>query len=155
MNTVFLGLGSNIGDREKNLTQAIEEIKQLSETRVQKTSNFLNTKAVTLTSEDQQADYLNGVLEITTSLTPAVLLQYLKNIEAEMGRDMNARRWGPRLIDIDILFYNDLIFSNEMLTIPHPHAHTRPFVLEPLAQIAPNFIHPVCKKTILELLNSL
>jgi len=90
------------------------------------------------------------VVKCETNLEPESLLKRLKQLEVQLGREQSFR-WGPRLIDIDILFYNDLILESESLTIPHPRLHERAFVLVPLADIAPDFIHPVLKKTIKEL----
>jgi 2-amino-4-hydroxy-6-hydroxymethyldihydropteridine diphosphokinase len=140
---VFLHTGSNIGDRLRNLEQALENI----ETRigaVTMASRVFETKAWGITD---QPDFLNQAVEVLTPMDPYQLLEAILEIEKTMGRKREIK-WGKRLIDIDILFYEDLVIASENLTIPHPFLHERKFVLEPLMDIAPDFVHPVLKKTI-------
>ena len=147
MPNIFLGLGSNQGDREKNLLKAIDLISKIP------TLNLVQSK-ITETEPygfKEQDCFLNMVLRGTTLLSPHKLLLAIKQIELKLGRKPTFH-WGPRVIDIDILFYDDLILHEKDLVIPHPDLVNRLFVLAPLAEIAPTFIHPVLQKTILTLL---
>lgn len=148
MITVYLALGTNLGDRLANLNAALD---LLSRTIVLgPRSKIYETPPWGYT--DQPA-FLNMAVKCETDLDAASLLKRLKQIEAQVGR-MESFRWGPRQIDIDILFYDDLVLESESLTIPHPLLHERAFVLVPLVDIAPDFVHPVLKKTARELLAS-
>jgi len=144
--TVYIALGTNLGDRLANLHAAIEsmppEIHVLAESHVYETPPW--------GYEDQPA-FLNMVLKTETDLEPEALLKYLKQLEVELGRKQNFR-WGPRLIDLDILFYDDLVLDSPPLVIPHMRLHERAFVLVPLMDIAPELIHPVFKRNVRELL---
>lgn len=143
-NKVFLSLGTNIGDLNKNLNTAIENISKLNNTTIKKISSFLITKPFGNVKQD---DFLNCCLEIETLLYPQELLNEVLEIEKIMGR-VREVKWGPRIIDIDILFFNDEIIQDDNLSIPHPWIPFRSFVLEPLKEIAPNYIHPLEKKSI-------
>lgn len=145
---IFLALGSNIGDREEYFKRAINELRE--KINIKKQSTWLETAPVG--GPDEQGNYLNGVLEGETILSPEELLDFTQQIENNLGRDRNVERWGPRVIDIDILFYDDLILKSERLTIPHKEIQDRFFVLEPLCEIAPDFVHPEIKKSIGEIL---
>jgi 2-amino-4-hydroxy-6-hydroxymethyldihydropteridine diphosphokinase len=145
---VYLSLGSNVGDREAQLQ---EGAKLAAVGRVVAESSFYETEPVEFT---QQPWFLNCVLALETSKTPQELIAVILRIEVEMGR-RRVQKKGPRTIDIDILLFDDTIVDSEELTIPHPTMHERRFVLEPLAEIAPELLHPVLKKTIRELLDSL
>jgi len=140
---VYLGIGSNIGDRRANCRRSVELLRDRG-IRVTKVSSQFETEPWGL--EDQPC-FVNMAVEAETTLSPLDLLAVLKNIEREMGRGSGVR-WGPRVIDLDILLYDDLIFYTEALTIPHPHLHERRFALEPLAEIAPDVLHPVSLKTL-------
>lgn len=144
--TVYIALGTNLGDRRANLRAAIEsmppEIHVLAESHVYETPPW--------GYKDQPA-FLNMVIKAQTDLEPEPLLKYLKQLEVELGRKQNFR-WGPRLIDLDILFYDDLALDSPPLVIPHPRLHERAFVLVPLIDVAPDLIHPALHKSIRELL---
>lgn len=133
---ILIGLGSNIGDRQKNIMTAIQKLDKYQEIRIEKISSLYETKPVGVVA---QADFLNGAISITTTLTPRRLLQVCLNVESEMGRIRN-QRWGPRNIDIDILIYDDLVIAEDALCIPHPRLHERGFVLVPLHEIAEDLL---------------
>ena len=145
---VYLSLGSNIGDREANLRAAIEKLKELG--AVVAVSSFYETEPVDFTD---QPWFLNCAAAIRTELTPELLLAKVRAIELEMGR-RRIQPKGPRNIDIDILLFGDAVISTSELKIPHPAMQERRFVLEPLAEIAPEARHPVLKKTVRELLQA-
>ena len=143
---VFIALGSNLGDREKNLGAAILLLSSFI--LVQKISPIYETEPWGF---KDQPSFLNQVLEGLTRFKPITLLKRLKSIEKKLGRKPGIR-YGPRLIDLDILFYDDLILDEPGLAIPHPRLHERSFVLVPLENIAPCLVHPVLNQTIHELL---
>ena len=146
LHTIYLHIGSNLGDRENYLNRAIQLIrKQIGE--IPKVSHIYETAAWGKT--DQPA-FLNQALEIQTALFPNELMDQLKKIEEEMGR-IRKEKWGPRLIDLDMIFYDDLIFEIEGLIIPHPRMHIRNFVLIPMMDLNPDFFHPIFRQTIREL----
>lgn len=149
MSNVYLGLGTNLGDRKQNISKAIEAISL--KMSISKQSSLYETTAWGYTN---QPDFLNQVIQVETNLSPLRLLNFLKKTEVKLGRVENFR-YGPRLIDIDILFYDDLIKTTSRLQIPHPRIPERAFVLVPLNEIAPGYVHPVLKKTIAELLTKL
>jgi 2-amino-4-hydroxy-6-hydroxymethyldihydropteridine diphosphokinase len=144
---VYLGLGSNMGDRVQNLKRSL---KMLSENaRIEKLSSIYETEPVGFT---EQPLFLNAVCLISTVLSPRELLKALKNIESNLGRTPSFPN-APRPIDLDILFYDNRIIDSQELTIPHPRINQRAFVLVPLAEIDPDFTHPRSGKTIKELLS--
>jgi 2-amino-4-hydroxy-6-hydroxymethyldihydropteridine diphosphokinase len=144
--TIYLALGSNLGDRSANLRSAIAALPPA--VRVLQESPVYETPPWGFT--DQPA-FLNMVLKAETELGPVELLHRLKKLETRLGRQP-AVRWGPRLIDMDILFYGDLVLDVQGLVIPHPHMHERAFVLVPLADLAPDLLHPVFCKSVQNLL---
>jgi len=147
--TAYLSLGSNIGDRGANLRAALARLEKMGSVRA--VSSFYETKPVDV---PDQPWFLNCVAAVETSKTPRELLQATLSIEAEMGR-LHLRDKGPRIIDIDLLLYGDRVVDEPGLKVPHPAMHRRRFVLEPLAEIAPEARHPVLKKTASELLAAL
>lgn len=147
METVFILMGTNLGDCQANLTRATGQIQALAG-RVLQSSPVYRTAAW---GKTDQPDFYNQVLEITTSLTPSALLQALLEIEKEMGRERR-EKWGERVIDIDILFFGQRVQQTAELILPHPQIPFRRFTLRPLADIAPELVHPVYNKTILQLL---
>jgi len=144
---VFLGLGSNIGDREKNLKTSLSLLES-AELRIRKTSSLYHSEPV---GEVSQPWFMNAVVEVETILSPEELLHRCQQIEEKMGRQRLIPQ-GPRVIDLDILMYDQLTLDTPGLTIPHPKMHCRRFVLIPLLEIAPDAVHPRLKKRIRELL---
>jgi 2-amino-4-hydroxy-6-hydroxymethyldihydropteridine diphosphokinase len=149
LRTAYLSLGSNVGDREGNLRTAIRKLREVGE--VTAVSSFYETEPVELTD---QAWFLNCAVEFETEQSPRELLAGLLEIEENMGRKRIQPK-GPRTIDLDILLFGDETVNEEKLVIPHPAMHERGFVLEPLAEIAPEVKHPVLKKTAREMLSEL
>jgi 2-amino-4-hydroxy-6-hydroxymethyldihydropteridine diphosphokinase len=145
--TTFLLLGTNLGDRKKNLTIARNTI-ELNVGPIVKASSIYETKAW---GKTDQPDFLNQSLEVETELTPVAVLSEILEVEKVMGR-MRKEKWSERLIDIDILLYDDATINSSDLTIPHPQLPNRRFALVPLAEIAGARVHPVFKVTIAELL---
>ncbi len=142
MQQIYLALGTNLGDRESNLAKAIEQLS--IHCPVVAISSIFETEPWGYLD---QGKFLNMVVGCETSLSPLSLLDFVKNLEGELGRTPNFRN-GPRLIDIDILFYGDQVIDKPGLAIPHPRLHERAFVLVPLAEIAPTLLHPVTGFTI-------
>ena len=142
---VYLALGTNLGDRQANLETAKEmmppEVVVMRESPIYVTPPW---------GYENQPDFLNQVIEVHTDLPPKTLLHFLKNIENEMGREKRFRN-GPRLIDLDIIFYGQRVVDEEDLQIPHPRLEGRAFVLVPLNDLAPDFVHPTLDKTINEM----
>ena len=143
-----IALGSNMGDRKKYLDGAVEKLNAANGCRVKKVSDFIETPPYGVTD---QADFLNGCLEMETLLYPHELLDELHRIEKEAGRERIVR-WGPRTLDLDIIFYDNLILQDDDLCIPHVEMHKREFVLKPLCGIAPYKRHPITGKTVKEML---
>ena len=146
--TAYLGLGSNLGDRQANLDQALEFLGQRM--RIKKISSIYDSEPV---GNIEQPRFLNLVCEVTTTLPPMALLALSKGIENKLGR------WGgpsgaPRTIDIDVLLYGDEVMDTPELTIPHPRMDKRAFVLVPLVEVAPNVVHPVTGQTAKEMLKA-
>ncbi|MFH1305796.1 MAG: 2-amino-4-hydroxy-6-hydroxymethyldihydropteridine diphosphokinase [Candidatus Omnitrophota bacterium] len=143
MYTVYLGIGSNIGDRRRRCEEAVERIDASGCMKVTASSALYLTRPV---GGPPQRDYINGVLKVETKTSLARLFNKLKNIEKDMGRAA-AERDHPRVIDIDILLYGDMIVRTAEITVPHPRMHERGFVLRGFSEIAPEVIHPVLGKT--------
>ena len=149
MNNVYLLTGGNVGNRQQYLEESIRLIERSC-------GKIINRSAIYETAawgKTDQAAFLNQALQLSTALQPAHLMKQLLHIEETAGRK-RAEKYGPRTIDIDILLFNDQIINTPMLTIPHPQMSSRRFVLEPLNEIAPGYIHPLLKKTIYQLVQA-
>ena len=147
MNIVFLQLGSNLGERESLLQDAIIAI----EGRIGKVVEKSKVYESTPWRVDGQENYLNQIVKVKTELLADDILSTVLDIEKELGR-IRLEKWGERLIDIDIIFYNDSIIETAQLCVPHKHMHERMFVLTPMHNIAPEMVHPIYNKTVAELL---
>ena len=147
MYSVFLGLGSNIGERQVFLNQAASEIKKIRDTKIVWSSSIYETDPV---GKADQSRFLNAALEIETALGPVELLGELQDIETRLGRT-HTGRWGPREIDIDILIYDGLVHADATVQVPHPELERRRFVLVPLREIAPDLVHPITGLTVNEM----
>jgi 2-amino-4-hydroxy-6-hydroxymethyldihydropteridine diphosphokinase len=150
MSTAYIGIGSNLGNRGENCTKALALLKRKG-IKIVKCSSMAETEAWGV---KEQPNFVNMAIEVTTDLVPGELLRKLKEIEAEMGR-AETTRWGPRIIDLDILFYNDMVIKTPELEIPHPDVQERIFVLQPLSEIAPDKTHPVLKKSVMKMLREI
>lgn len=148
---VYLGLGSNLGDSEGYLRDALQKLSALKEIRRIKSSSLICTKPYGVLD---QPDFLNGAAVLETLLTPIELMDYLHELEEEAGR-VRKERWGARTLDLDILFYDNEIIDSEQLTIPHADMANRKFVLKPLAELNPCLRHPLTGKTVREMLGEL
>ena len=146
--TAYIGIGSNLGTPEKNCTKAIEKISNTKDIKIISKSSFYQTEPI---GGVQQGWFVNSAIEIETDLSPENLLSVLLNLELAMGR-IRKEKWGPRLIDLDLLLYGNLVLKKQELTLPHPEIQNRKFVLTPMSEIAENLIHPTLKKTIKTLL---
>ena len=149
--TAYIALGSNMGDSRSILEDAVQALDEMKNTKVEKVSTFITTPPYGVTD---QPDFLNGCLKLSTLLYPEELLKELNRIEKEAGRE-RIIHWGPRTLDLDIIFYDDLVAETDALCIPHVEMHKRAFVLEPLHEIAPYKRHPVYGKTVREMLEDL
>lgn len=148
MNIAYLLIGTNLGDRTKNIATAVQLINEQCGTIINKSSVY---ETAAWGKTDQPA-FLNQALELSTSLNAKQLIRRLLKIEKQMGR-IRHEKYGPRLIDIDMLFFNQEQYRLPFLTIPHPELQNRRFALMPLSEIAPGYMHPIFKKTVSELLN--
>ena len=144
MNKAFLSIGTNLGQREENLKRAIKKI-DAEAGFLQALSSVYETEPWKMESNDM---FLNMAIEIETTLNPHILLKTLLDIETKMGRNRKGAGYSSRIIDIDILFFNNLIINDKDLVIPHPFIERRRFVLEPLVEIAPELIHPCSGKSV-------
>jgi 2-amino-4-hydroxy-6-hydroxymethyldihydropteridine diphosphokinase len=150
--TVYIALGSNLGDRAANIESAIAKLRQTSGIEVICVSSSLENPAVG--GPEDSPPFLNAAAEIRTTVAAHALLKRLLEIERELGRTRRDK-WEPRVIDLDLLLYGDQILSSQELIVPHPLMHERRFVLEPLAEIAPNAVHPALQMSIAGLLQNL
>jgi len=151
MKRVYLGIGSNVGDRQAKLEFTRQSLQTLANSKLAAFSDAYETKPV---GPIPQGEFLNAAAAIDTTLTPTELLAELQRIEQDAGRADTSQRikWGPRELDLDILFFDDQVIATDTLSVPHPMLHDRWFVLKPLADIAPNLVHPLLQMTVAELL---
>ncbi len=151
LNIVFIGIGSNEGNKIDNIKSAITLINDLADCTIEKVSSLYETLPF---GDVKQDNFLNAVIKISTTFNPKELFAELKNIEQKLGR-IKREKWGPREIDLDILLFNDLIISDEIITLPHKGIIYRDFVLVPLIEIEPELIHPVFNKKMVDFVSEL
>lgn len=149
--TAYIGLGSNIGNGKENCTRALELIRGLEESKLKACSQWFLTRPI---GPQEQDWYVNGVASVVTGLPPIELLNRILGIENRMGR-VREERWGPRIIDLDLLLYGNQVVKEETLIVPHPRMHERRFVLIPLLEIAPGLVHPIFGKAMKALLEGI
>ena len=147
----YIGLGSNLGDREKNLRDALTALQRCPRCEIIDYSDFCETDPV---GYEDQGKFLNAVAEVETICSPAELMELLLEIEASLGRERGIH-WGPRTIDLDLLLYDDLVSPDPYVTVPHPHMARRLFVMQPLCQLAPYAVHPILCKTMQDILDEI
>lgn len=153
MARVFISLGSNVGDRLANIQQAVSLLSMTDKIKIVKSSSFYETEPW---GNKNQNWFVNAAVALDTELSPVELLKLCQSVEMQLGRNrVNQEKWSERTIDIDILMYDNLIMSNDILSIPHPYMHKRAFVLVPMLEVKSDLVHPVFKKTISELYDEL
>ncbi len=154
MVTVYLGVGSNVGDSLAHLLGALSGLARSNRVAWVRMSSVITTDPV---GPVQQGRFLNAAIQLRTSLSAEALHQLLRELEAQAGREPvgTRQRWGPRTLDLDILLYGDAVIDDAALTVPHPSMHERWFVLAPLAELDPNVMHPLLKKSVAQLLKDL
>ncbi|HSQ59816.1 MAG TPA: 2-amino-4-hydroxy-6-hydroxymethyldihydropteridine diphosphokinase [Acidobacteriota bacterium] len=151
MTKSFVGLGSNLGERELQIRRAVDELAKIPRTTLVRVSSLYDTDPV---GEVEQPAFLNAVAWLETELNPRELLWNLLLIEQRMGR-VRAQKWGPRMIDLDLLFHGTTVLEEADLVVPHPEAHKRAFVLAPLVELDPDFVHPVTNEAVAKTLRRL
>ena len=152
MSTAYIAIGSNLGDKRKNCAMGIDALDQIREITVTARAGIYKTAPVDYTDQDW---FVNTAVRVETDLSPDDLLIRLKQIERDAGRDKRGVRFGPRVLDLDIIFYDDLVIRTEDLDIPHPRMHKRRFVLRPICDIDPSAIHPTLKIPVNALLEAI
>ena len=150
-NKVYIAAGYNLGDKEETLKEAIYKIDKRKDCVVTKVSNFYTTDPVGYEDQDQ---FVNCVFEINTLQTPSELMDTLLEVEKDFKRE-RIIRWGPRTLDLDIIFHNDIISYDEHILIPHPRAHERQFVMKPMCDINPYYVHPIYRKRVMDISSEL
>ena len=150
-NKVYIAAGSNLGNKEETLKEAIYKIDKRKDCVVTKVSNFYTTDPVGYEDQDQ---FVNCVFEINTLQTPSELMDTLLEVEKDFKRE-RIIRWGPRTLDLDIIFYDDIISYDEHILIPHPRAHERQFVMKPMCDINPYYVHPIYRKRVMDISSEL
>ena len=150
-NKVYIAAGSNLGNKEETLKEAIDKIDKRKDCVVTKVSNFYTTDPVGYEDQDQ---FVNCVFEIDTLQTPSELMDTLLEVEKDFKRE-RIIRWGPRTLDLDIIFYDDIISYDEHILIPHPRAHERQFVMKPMCDINPYYVHPIYRKRVMDISSEL
>ena len=150
--TAYLSIGSNKGRKANNLDQAVACLRQEEKIRVDRVSGYYRTAPQNYTDQDW---FVNGALKISTLFSPEALLDCLKALELHLDKDGKPFRFGPRIIDLDIIYYDNLVLKTETLELPHPRMHQRCFVLRPLCDIAKDLVHPLLNKTVDELLQQI
>ena len=143
-NEVYISLGSNMGNKKENLEKAIKEVANIRDTFIIKESKIIETEPFGYKEQD---DFLNSCIGVKTLLAPREILKELLSIEQKMGRERKIK-WGPRIIDLDIIFYGKEVIEEDGLIVPHPYMEYREFVLKPLEEIIPNFVHPLLLKRV-------
>jgi len=152
INTAYLSTGSNMGEKQDNCRNALSALDQTDTVTVESISRFYLTEPM---EYSDQPWFVNAAAKIRTSLTPVGLLALLKTFEIKFGREDSGIRFGPRPLDFDIIFFNDLVIDTEQLIVPHPRMHNREFVLRPINDLAPDLIHPVFYKSVRQLMDEL
>ncbi len=152
IHTTYISIGSNLGDKIDNCLNGIKILTESNDSHLQNQSRFYKTTPVDYTRQDW---FVNGVIKIETSLDPFKLLTEIKKIEFDAGRVDKSLRFGPRVLDMDIIFFDNIKISTPKLEIPHPRMHKRCFVLKPICDINPDIIHPILEKDMSYLLNNL
>lgn len=150
--TAYISVGSNIGDKLSNCQKGIAELTRSDRSRLMAQSQFYSTEPVDYEDQDW---FVNAAVKIETRLNPFELLKTLKSIEREAGRTAESIRFGPRILDLDLILYDDLVINTAELVVPHPRMHKRRFVLQPICDIDPAIVHPIIKKRLRDLLESL
>ncbi len=148
----YVSVGSNLGDKLENCRRAIAELKAIAEIRITGQSRFYQTEPVDFTA---QGWFVNGAVRMETGLSPVELLDQLLMIQRKAGRPPDGPRFGPRVLDLDLLMYDDWVLEEPRLTLPHPRMHQRRFVLQPMCDIDPYIVHPTIGKDIQKLLSEL
>ena len=152
MHTAIISVGSNIGDKQDNCQKGIDRLMASGNAFLVKASRFYRTSPVDYLDQDW---FVNAAVKIETLLKPLELLEVLKAVQQQCGRTKSGIRFGPRVLDLDIIFYDRLVMRSPMLEIPHPRMHKRRFVLQPICDIDPNIVHPLLNISLKSLLNQL